>query len=519
MMQRPWSGLRARMVFTYLAIFLLTAAIIVIRSGTLYAISTSSSAQGSLEVDAYTVSSALGRLGIWSNAGDQEDNPTITLPQLQDVTGGFANQPNSNIQINIVDVSGYVQATSLPVTWPNQRNAPEVIAALGGGAGSAVRWDPALNQETIYAAVPIQRGNRIFGVVQLAEPATSLVSQVRAYWLSLGLTALMAALVAALAGLLLANEIVRPVRRLRDAAIRLADGNLDERVPVGDFEGVAEIGQLAGAFNHMAGRLADMIERQRYFVASASHELRTPLTNIKLRAEALGNGALEDPSVAHRFVSEIESEANRLGRMAADLLTLSRQDSAAAVYREPIDPAVLVAETNQELAMRAEKVGVRLVQDVTPGLPLLIADPVGLRTVLVNLLDNALQYTGPGGTVTTRARARNRALVLQVTDTGLGISEEDLPRIFERFYRADKARSRRNAQRSAGISSGSGAGLGLAIVRGIVEEHGGSVTADSTPGQGTTITVMLPLEPAGSGPDLQLPARSEALTESPSSAV
>ncbi len=517
-MQRPWSGLRVRMVFTYLAIFLLTAAIIVIRSGTLYAISTSASARGALEVDAYTVASALNRLDIWSNPGGQDDNPTITLPQLQGVTGGFANQPNSNIQINIVDVSGYVQATSLPISWPNQRNAPEVIASLGGGAGSALRWDPVLNQETIYAAVPIQRGNRIFGAVQLAEPAASLVAQVRAYWFSLGLTALMAALVAALAGLLLANEIVRPVRRLRDAAIRLADGNLDERVPVSEFEGVAEISQLAGAFNHMAGRLSDMIERQRYFVASASHELRTPLTNIKLRAEALGNGALEDANVAHRFVGEIESEANRLGRMAGDLLTLSRQDSAALSYREPVDPAVLVAETNYELSMRAEKASVQLVQDVAPGLPLVMGDPVGLRTVLVNLLDNALQYTPSGGTVTTRARVQNRWLVLQVKDTGLGIAEEDLPRIFERFYRADKARSRRNAQRPAGGSSGSGAGLGLAIVRGIVEGHGGSVTADSALGEGTTITVMLPLGPAGNAPELQLPARSEALTESPSSA-
>src|SRR5512142_503323 len=186
-------------------------------------------------------------------------------------------------------------------------------------------------------------------------PAGKVLAQVREFWLRLGLTVLLAALAAALAGWLLADQVARPVRRVRDAAARLASGDLQERVPAVDTAGIAEIGQLAQAFNHMAEQVADMIERQRYFVASASHELRTPLTNIKLRAEALGNGAMDDRAVARRFVTDIENEANRMGRMAGDLLTLSRQDAGGAAAREPVDPAALIAGAAEEMSMRAER--------------------------------------------------------------------------------------------------------------------------------------------------------------------
>jgi two-component system sensor histidine kinase BaeS len=139
------------------------------------------------------------------------------------------------------------------------------------------------------------------------------------------------------------------------------------------------------------------------------------------------------------------------------------------------------------MALPAEKGGVALVQEVTPGLPVISADPADLRTLLVNLIDNALQYTEPGGRVTISAQPSDSqpGVVIQVADTGSGIAAEDLAHIFGRFYRADKAR-----RRGTGVM-GSGAGLGLAIVKGIVEAHGGTISAQSTPGQGTTITVRL----------------------------
>jgi signal transduction histidine kinase len=294
--------------------------------------------------------------------------------------------------------------------------------------------------------------------------------------------------VATMAGWWLAGGLVRPVGRLRDAATRLAAGNLEERVPP---RGAKEMAQLASAFNDMAERIETAIKAQRAFVANASHELRTPLTNIKLRAEALEDGALEDPAVAQKFVREIGGEADRLSQMADDLLTLSRQDDAPRPVREPVDLSVLIPAVAGEMGLRAEKEGVALVQEIAPGLPVLSADPAGLRTLLVNLLDNALQYTKAGGSITIRARAAGPppGVVIEVADTGSGIAVEDLPHIFGRFYRADKARRRGNAV------TGSGAGLGLAIVKVIVEAHGGAISAQSTLGRGTTITVSLPASP------------------------
>jgi signal transduction histidine kinase len=232
------------------------------------------------------------------------------------------------------------------------------------------------------------------------------------------------------------------------------------------------------------------MKAQRAFVANASHELRTPLTNIKLRAEALEDGALEDPAVARRFVQEIGSEADRLSRMADDLLTLSRQDSAPQLVREPVNLSTLIPAVAGEMELRAEKGGVALVQEIAPRLPVLSADPADLRTLLLNLIDNALQYTEPGGCITIRAQptGSQSGVLIEVADTGSGIAAEDLAHIFGRFYRADKAR-----RRGTGMT-GSGAGLGLAIVKGIVEGYGGTVSARSTQGQGTTISVRLPAD-------------------------
>lgn len=480
-MRARLSGFRTRLILTYLVIFLVSAAIMAGRAGSEFAKMTLENTEHDLEIQAFVMASALAHPA--SLLGSNNGN-LFAIPGLQTLTGNLAQDVNS--QLTILDPLGNIIATSLKSIPANQRDQPEIVAALDGQLQHDIRFDPVTGQTMIYAAAPVRNGGQLYGVVQISIPLAEVTARIERFWLSLGLTALLAAAVATLAGWWLAGQLVRPVGRLRDAATRFAAGSLDERVPV---QGVTEIVQLAGAFNHMAERIQAMISAQRIFVANASHELRTPLTSIKLRAEALGNGALQDPTVARKFVQEIEGEADRLGRMAGDLLTLSRQDAAPPLVRAPVDLAALISTVTAEMALRAERSSVTLVRDVAPDLPMLSADPTGLRTVLVNLLDNALQYTQAGGTITVTAcaSAERPGIMLQVTDTGVGIPAKDLPHIFERFYRADKARSRRNAV------AGSGAGLGLSIVSGIVEDHGGTISAASTPEQGTTITMTLPL--------------------------
>lgn len=488
MIKRRLAGLKARVIVTYLVIFLVSAAIMAGRAGVLFAAMATQTAEHDLELQTYLMASTLERP--WSVL---ESQSPFTIPQFQTLTGRFAQSAGG--QLTLLDPRGEPLLFSADTAPGNQSNEPEVNAALTGGVQTNVRTDPVTHKQMIYSASAVERGGHTIGVVQMAVPLSDVVAKTRDFWFRLGLTALFAAAAAALAGWLLADQLVRPVARLRTAAARLAAGNLAERVPTDSTGGVTEIAELGEAFNDMAERVESMITSQRAFVANASHELRTPLTNVKLRAEALNNGALDDPVVARKFAREIESETNRLARMASDLLTLTRQDAIASQAREKLNLANLIAEVTSEMSLRAAKAGVTLNQEIAPDLPLVSADPAGMQTVLLNLLDNALQYTPPGGAITVRACGdeERQNVILQVSDSGAGIAPEDLPHIFERFYRADKSRSRRMAQQRNGSAlAGSGAGLGLAIVRGIIEDHCGTVGAESELERGTTLTVTLP---------------------------
>ncbi|MDR3709025.1 MAG: ATP-binding protein [Capsulimonadaceae bacterium] len=219
---------------------------------------------------------------------------------------------------------------------------------------------------------------------------------------------------------------------------------------------------------------------RRDFVANVSHELRTPLSSVKAMAETLIDGALHDPDVAQHFLETIIRESDRLVRLSADLLDLSRVESRP-VTKTPNDLGELAIEVSGRLAAQAREAGIALTVDVNPPL-VATCDSDEIAQVLVNLLDNAIKYTTRGGSVTVRAEEDNGEIILAISDTGIGILRQDLPRLFERFYRADKARSR---------ASG-GTGLGLAIVKHIVERHGGRVWVESEYNKGSTFFFAVP---------------------------
>jgi two-component system phosphate regulon sensor histidine kinase PhoR len=219
---------------------------------------------------------------------------------------------------------------------------------------------------------------------------------------------------------------------------------------------------------------------RRDFVANVSHELRTPLTSVKAMAETLLDGALEDGEAAPRFLQTIIRESDRLVRLSADLLDLSRVE-ARGIEKTPIDLTALVAEIASRLASQAEKADITFTNTLRA--PLIVpADRDEMAQVLVNLLDNAIAYTPPGGHVTLSALETAESVTVSVADTGIGILSHDIPRLFERFYRADKARSR---------ASG-GTGLGLSIVKHIVENHGGTVGVESEYNKGSIFSFTLP---------------------------
>jgi signal transduction histidine kinase len=388
-------------------------------------------------------------------------------------------------RIRIVDTGGEVLVDSHQEGGgTGLAGDPLVMEALAGRYAS--RTDREGREPEMHVAQPIFVEGRLSGVVYLSQPLRDVVvvmQDLRIRWLA---STVIALALSGVAGLLLSRAIARPVSRLTEAAGAVAQGQLDQQVPVGSRD---ELGRLSETFNEMTDRLKAARQMQTDFVANVSHELRTPLTAVKGLVETLRDGAVNDPEVRDRFLETVEDETDRLTRLVNDLLILSRADSQALnLQRERLDMVELVEATVARMAPQAEAQGLALRVGAEPGGAPALADPDRMEQVLVNLLDNAIKYSRPGGQVTVEVgSAQDRGVQVQIRDEGMGIPAEDLARVGERFYRADKARSRTKG----------GSGLGLAIARALVEAHGGELRLESHEGRGTTVVLTLPAAETG----------------------
>jgi len=221
---------------------------------------------------------------------------------------------------------------------------------------------------------------------------------------------------------------------------------------------------------------------RRDFISNISHELRTPLASLKALAETLQESALDDPPAARRFLNRIEAEVDALSLMVQELLELSRIESGKVPLElKPVPPQDLLTSAIERLQLQSENSGIQVQLHCPADLPLVLADPPRIEQVVVNLLHNAIKFTPAGGNITLSAESSEDIILFSIKDTGSGISAEDLPRIFERFFKADRARS------------GGGTGLGLAISRHLVEAHGGRIWAESLEGHGSTFYFTIPV--------------------------
>jgi two-component system, OmpR family, phosphate regulon sensor histidine kinase PhoR len=231
------------------------------------------------------------------------------------------------------------------------------------------------------------------------------------------------------------------------------------------------------------------LTRQRYletvrqdFISNISHELRTPLAALKALTETLAEGALDDPPAARHFLEQMDTEVDSLSLMVSELLELSRIESGRVPLNlTPTRPCMILSPAVERLHLQVERANLEVLLDCPEDLPLVFADPQRLEQVVVNLLHNAIKFTPGGGRINVSAREALEAVIFSVKDTGIGIAEEDLPRIFERFFKADRARSK------------VGTGLGLAISRHLVEAHGGKIWVESIEGSGSTFYFSIPL--------------------------
>ncbi len=316
-------------------------------------------------------------------------------------------------------------------------------------------------------------------IVQQLDPALDPIQQgfISSVNHSLLLAVVMGALAAISLTLVFSRRMLRPIEQLTAAARKMEQGDLRQRVTVRSPD---EIGQLSHAFNAMADGLERQEKLRRDMVSDVAHELRTPLTNIRGYLEAVRDGVTSsDPAL----IESLYDEAMTLNRLINDLQELSLAEAnRLPIDRQLVAPSELIQRTAHALLPTAADKQVDLSIQVPQDLPLVEVDPARIGQVLRNLITNALTYTPAGGSVRITAEEHNTSLVVHVHDTGPGISDEDLPHIFERFYRADRSRNRTTG----------GSGLGLTIVKQLVEAHGGRVWVESQQGLGSTFSFSLP---------------------------
>jgi histidine kinase len=264
------------------------------------------------------------------------------------------------------------------------------------------------------------------------------------------------------------------------ASQRIADGHYDERVRVA---GTDELAQFTVRFNQMAEKLEQVEAMRRRLIGDVSHELRTPLTTIKGSMEGLIDGVL--PATSETY-EQIHAEAERLNRLVDDLQELSRMEAHAyQLDCRPVDVASLLESAAKRLALQAQSRNTSLSLEPAANLPFVQADTDRVLQVLTNLISNAMQYSPEGARILVAAKHLNGEVQISVHDSGVGISAEHLPHVFDRFYRVDPSRSRR---------TGGGSGIGLTIARALVEAHGGRMWAESGgEGRGSTFTFTLPV--------------------------
>jgi len=328
--------------------------------------------------------------------------------------------------------------------------------------------------------------------VSLADPYTFRATALANVTGLLAAVALFALGLSVLVSAAMARRFTTPLRRLTEASRGLAEGDLCRCVPAAEVRaGSSELAELAVQFNAMADRLQESVEiirhdrdRSRDFLADVSHELRTPLSALRMFNELLKEGAADDPEARTEFLDSSGQQIERLDWLAQNLLELSKLESTGlSPRRAPVDLGLVIRKAHELLTPAVQKKAQTLLVDVPNDLPTLKGNADYLERAVANLIDNASKYTPDGGQIRVRANANGQSVTVEVSDNGIGIPKDDIPRIFERFYRVDRSRSREMG----------GTGLGLSIVKHVAQVHGGQIDVESTPGKGSTFRLRLPV--------------------------
>lgn len=383
------------------------------------------------------------------------------------------------LTLRVFDPQGQLIATSAP----EDQQITNWLAVVGVREGlqkqivQGVAKGILSDDDRLYIVRPIEQNGRLLGILRMSLTLSQFQRQFATLiWTVLGAMGLTIVLCAVIS-YRLAYSLSQPVRMMRNFAIRLGGGHFGDKLRIHQSN---ELDELAIELNRMSERLASLDQERRAFLANVSHELRTPISNIQVTVEALRSGAVEEPELRDRFFQTIEEETKRSARLIHDLLDLGRLEAGVTqLEKQPVllDNLIEQAARAIEPRMQAKQMTIHLQHfDIQ-----IQGDPERLLQAFLNILDNAIKHSPTNSHIWISAYRKEQQIAIQIQDQGTGISQSALPHIFEQFYTADPSRK------------GNSTGLGLAIAQRIVQAHSGIITASSTPGQGTTFTVYLPL--------------------------
>ena len=396
---------------------------------------------------------------------------------------------NATIQ-QVIDVARPVVAlASANISTDVCSDSPQAVAARERFHRILHAQDQSGYQDgnRLLVAVPLGPPNKIVGFAILGRSLSSANNTLSQERLVFGLGAIVALLLSALIALPLINRALRPLRRVASIAEEIAGGDLERRANLPHVPD--ETGRLGKAFDLMVDQLQTALtdataseERMRHFLADASHELRTPLTVLRGTSQVLLRQQASDPATLRAGLADIHEEAVRLSQLVENLLTLTRLDEGQVLDPQPIPVQSFLHAFVDRYAGAWPDRSFDVDSTALNGIAANV-DPDALRRVLTNLVENAARYSAPWGPITLEGSVSGQFVTLAVTDVGPGLSPHDAERVFERFYRVSKSRSRRSG----------GTGLGLAIVAALIEQSGGEVTLDTGPERGTTVSFTLPI--------------------------
>ena len=471
-----WSSLQTKFALTYIAV--IAAVLVLLNTYPLLASRelVETSKQTALQSQASLISSALSSLRTMTYDGADGVFQELRLQDNVDL---------ARIRILVTDASGMIiyDTGDTGATIGRYALVGEVVTALKGQGYDVFTCQ---YQDGVFrnrAAAPVVYRGSIIGAVCLYEYDADQGALLSGVQRNLGRISVVICLVALLLSVVFSRALTRRMGTLLKAIRIVREGEYSHRVQLGGHD---ELALLADEFDQLTGRLQTTEEVRRRFVSDASHELKTPLAAIRLLTDSILQTENIDRETAREFVTDIGQEAERLSRITEDLLRLTRLDSNVLERSVVVDALPVLEQVMRMMSLVAQEKGTELTYRAE-GACTVLATRDEIHQIIYNLTDNAVKYTPSGSTVQVSLFREGDQVVLTVEDNGAGIPEEDLPRIFERFYRVDKARSR-----AAG-----GTGLGLAIVRDTVEKRGGTVEAANRPGGGAVFTVRWPWREGG----------------------